>query len=110
MHRRKHDGLPPNDPAPARHEHSHNVTLLIRYWLSSHRRDSRAARDMRNGFADFAASEQRLQLAVCTFRVEARFEGGAEVGTHRQLAMSAGEAVFNQRLRALRSSDGSLEV
>src|SRR5262249_53430149 len=42
-------------------------------------------------------------------RAEARVECGAEVGTHRELAMSAGERVLDQRLRAPRLSDRSLE-
>jgi len=50
-HQLRHQ-TPPDDPGPACHEHSHNVILLIRYWLSSPRRDSPAARDMGDGPAD----------------------------------------------------------
>jgi hypothetical protein len=60
---------PPDDPGPACHEHSHYVTLLIRYRLSLPRRDSPAARDMRNGSTDVAASEphptQRQAQLIC---------------------------------------------
>jgi len=46
---------------------------------------------------------------IGALNAEALFERGAEVGTHRKLAMLAGERVLNQRLCALRLSYGSLE-
>src|SRR5262245_19809397 len=48
-------------------------------------------------------------MRIGASNAEARLERGAEVGTHRQLAVSAGERVLNQRLCALRLSYRSLE-
>jgi hypothetical protein len=39
-HQLRHQ-TPPDDPAPAGHEHSHNITLLIRSWLSSRDKTAR---------------------------------------------------------------------
>ena len=47
----------PDNPAPACHEHSHNVTLHIWYWLSSLGRDSPPACDIGDGRATSAALE-----------------------------------------------------
>ena len=55
-HQLRHQTTPDN-PGPACHEHSHHVTLLIRYWLSSPRRDSPAACDIGDGPRTSAASE-----------------------------------------------------
>jgi hypothetical protein len=57
-----------------------------------------------------AASCQAGVRGIGTRKAEARFERCAKVGTHRKFAMSAGEPVLNQSLRALRSYDGSLKL
>src|SRR5262245_9672522 len=65
--------------------------------------------DLRYPFFEFAQlCPPDPVRGVRPLAIEACLECGAKVGTHRKLAMAAGERVLNQRLRAVCVSEGRL--